>query len=114
MEDCIFCKIVEKEVPASIIYEDDEVIAFDDLEPQAPQHKLIIPKIHIPTLNDLKREHRDLIADMHLVAKKLAKNLDIADSGYRLVMNCQPGAGQSVFHIHLHLLGGREMRWPPG
>jgi len=112
--DCIFCKIAEQEVPANIIYEDDQVVAFDDLEPQAPEHKLIIPRVHLETCNELTEEHDQLIGHMALTAKKIASNLGIEDDGYRLVMNCQKGAGQSVFHIHMHLLGGRQMQWPPG
>jgi histidine triad (HIT) family protein len=112
--DCIFCQIAEQQVPANIIYEDDYVVAFDDLEPQAPEHKLIIPRIHISTVNDLTEEHKDLIGHMFLTAKKIAHNLDLDEDGYRLVMNCQPRAGQSVFHIHLHVLAGRQMQWPPG
>ena len=112
--DCIFCKVITQEIPATIIYEDDSVIAFDDLDPQAPIHKLIIPRKHIATLNDLEPENADLIAQMTLTAKHLANELDIAERGYRLLMNCNPEAGQTVFHIHMHLLGGRPMTWPPG
>lgn len=112
--DCIFCKISEQEVPADIVYEDDQVIAFSDLEPQAPEHKLIIPRIHIETVNELEEKHQQLVGHMFLTAKKVAANLRLQESGYRLVMNCQEGAGQSVFHLHLHLLGGRSMQWPPG
>lgn len=112
--DCIFCKIVNGQIPAEIIYQDDEVIAFNDLHPQAPQHKLIIPKKHISTLNDLTDDNQAIIGQMAMAAKKLAKQLNIDEKGYRLVMNCNSGAGQTVFHIHMHLLGGRVMNWPPG
>lgn len=112
--DCLFCKIASQELPAKIIYQDDHVVAFDDIHPQAPQHKIIIPIKHIATINDLTDEDSDLIGRMTKVAAQLAKQLNIADDGYRLVMNCNAGAGQSVFHIHMHLLGGRSMAWPPG
>jgi histidine triad (HIT) family protein len=112
--DCLFCKIAEGSIPAKIIYRDDWVIAFDDINPQAPHHKLIVPIKHIPTLNDLSADDTQLIGHMAQVAKKLANDLNIADEGYRFVMNCNAGAGQSVFHIHAHLLGGRFMMWPPG
>lgn len=112
--DCLFCKVVKGELPAKIIYEDDKVVAFDDINPQAPYHKLIIPKKHIATLNDLQLEDNELIGYMVQTAKKLASEFNIAQEGYRLVINCNPGAGQTVFHIHVHLLGGRQMIWPPG
>ena len=113
MNDCIFCKIVNKEVPSSIVYEDEEIIAFNDINPQAPVHIIIIPKKHIPRVSDLKEEDAFLVGKLIIVAKKLAKEKGIED-GYRLVCNCNPGAGQSVFHIHFHLLGGRQFSWPPG
>ena len=113
-ENCIFCKIVAKEIPATIIYEDDLVIAFDDLNPQAPIHKLIIPKTHIATINDLKEDEKLLIGHMLYAAKELAHELNIADNGYRTLFNCNRAGGQEVYHIHLHLLGGRNMQWPPG
>jgi len=112
--ECLFCKIVTGELPAKITYQDDLVIAFDDINPQAPQHKLIIPQKHIATLNDLQHEDNELIGHMVQTAKMLAKNLNLADDGYRIVMNCNAGAGQTVFHVHLHLLGGRQFIWPPG
>lgn len=112
--DCIFCKVVSGEIATRFIAETDHVVAFDDLNPQAPQHKLIIPKKHISTVNDLNSEDFPLVGEMFGVAKLIANNLKIAEDGYRLVMNCNAGAGQSVFHIHLHLLGGRPMNWPPG
>ena len=112
--DCIFCKIIHREVESKIIYEDEHVLAFDDNNPQAPQHKLIIPREHITNLNDLTAEKLSLTGHLIAAAQKLAKALNIADSGYRLVMNCNAEGGQTVSHIHLHLLGGRHMTWPPG
>lgn len=112
--ECLFCKIANGEIPAKIIYRDDAVIAFDDINPQAPHHKIIIPQKHIATLNDLHDEDSELVGQLVQSAAKIAKQLDIAEEGYRLVFNCNPGAGQSVFHIHIHLLGGRRLTWPPG
>lgn len=112
--DCLFCKIIEGTIPANIIYRDDQVIAFDDAHPQATHHKIIIPLKHIATLNDMGEEDKELMGHLIQSATKLAKQLNIADEGYRLVMNCNKGGGQTVFHIHLHLLGGRTMSWPPG
>ena len=114
MKDCLFCKIATGEIPATIIYRDDEVVAFDDINPQAPHHKIVIPQKHIDTLNDLHDEDNDLIGRTIQTGVMLAKQLNIANEGYRLVFNCNAGAGQSVFHIHLHLLGGRRLSWPPG
>lgn len=112
--DCLFCKIVKGDIPAKLIYQDDLVVAFDDINPQAPVHKLIIPIKHIATLNELTTEDNSLVGHLLQTAKHLASELNIADDGYRVVMNCNPGAGQTVFHVHLHLLGGRMMTWPPG
>lgn len=112
--DCLFCKIAKGEIPAKIIYQDDQVVVFDDINPQAAHHKIIIPKKHISTLNDLREEDKILAGHMMLTAAKLAKELGVADDGYRVVTNCNAGAGQSVFHIHYHLLGGRRFSWPPG
>ena len=112
--DCLFCKIVAKDIPSDIIFENEKVMAFSDINPQAPTHKLIIPKTHIATINDLSAEHSDLVWQLYQTAKTLAKDLGIAKEGYRVVMNCNPGGGQEVYHIHLHLLGGRQMNWPPG
>jgi histidine triad (HIT) family protein len=111
---CLFCKIINGEIPAKIIYRDDLVVAFDDINPQAPHHKLIVPQKHVATLNDLHDENNELVGYMVQTAAKLAKQLNIAEDGYRVVMNCNAGAGQTVFHIHLHLLGGRQLTWPPG
>jgi histidine triad (HIT) family protein len=112
--DCIFCKIAKGEIPAKIIYEDDQVVAFDDLRPQAPFHKLIIPRKHIATLNDFDKEDAKLAGQMMLVAQKIARDCGIAESGYRVVVNTNRDSGQEVFHIHFHLLGGRQLHWPPG
>ena len=111
---CIFCKIVKGEVPTQKIYEDTEIIAFKDIQPKAPVHLLIIPRKHIPTLLDLTDQESILMGKLLLVANKLAKENDIDESGYRLVFNCNRDAGQAVYHIHLHLLGGRQLNWPPG
>lgn len=112
--DCIFCKIANKEIPATIVYEDDFVLAFNDLNPVAPHHVLIIPKKHIASLNDLTQEEEVLMGKVILVASKLAKELGVDDAGYRIVSNCGKNGGQTVGHIHYHLLGGRELQWPPG
>ena len=114
MTDCLFCKIVAGEIPAEIIYEDDRVLAFRDISPQAPTHALVIPRKHIATLNDLQPDDAELVGQMLLAAKAIAAKDGIADDGYRTVFNCNAGAGQTVFHIHLHVLGGRPMNWPPG
>lgn len=114
MDDCIFCKIVAGDIPADIIYEDEQVLAFRDLNPQAPTHALVIPRRHISTLNDLAEADAELIGRMHLAARTVAEQDGIAETGYRTVFNCNEGAGQTVFHIHLHVLGGRRMNWPPG
>ena len=110
----IFSKIINRDIEAKIIYEDSDVLAFKDIQPQAPVHILIIPKIEIPTVNDINKDNVDVIAKMFLAAKNIAKKLDISENGYRLVMNCNKDGGQSVYHIHLHLLGGRGFTWPPG
>lgn len=112
--DCIFCKIAEGLIPSTIIYQDKQVIAFDDIYPRAPTHKLIIPRKHIATLNDINSEDKELVGHMFYVAKQLAFDLGIADDGYRTLINCNSYGGQVVFHLHLHLIGGRKMQWPPG
>jgi histidine triad (HIT) family protein len=111
---CLFCKIIAGEIPASIIHQDEQVVVLDDINPQAPVHKLIVPKKHIATLNDLTADNTETVGHMIQTAKLMAKKLNIATDGYRVVMNCNAGAGQTVFHIHLHLLGGRHFTWPPG
>jgi len=113
-QDCLFCKITQGEIPTNIIYQDDLVVAFDDIHPKAPVHKLIIPRKHIATINDLTPEDNELIGHMMQVAKKLAKEFEVDQSGYRVIMNCNKDAGQEVFHLHMHLLGGRALTWPPG
>ncbi len=114
MADCLFCKIRDGEIAGDRVYEDDDVIAFSDVNPQAPTHILVIPRKHIATINDLEIGDAAVIGKMVLVAKKIAADEGIEQDGYRLVLNCNEGAGQSVFHIHMHLLGGRTMSWPPG
>lgn len=114
MADCIFCRIVRGEIESQIVYRDDEIVAFRDINPQGPVHILIVPVQHIPEVNALGDEHAALVGRMILVAKKLAEQEGIAESGYRLVLNQGPHAGQSVDHLHLHLIGGRQMSWPPG
>jgi histidine triad (HIT) family protein len=112
--DCIFCKIAAGKIPAKKVYDDEQVMAFEDVNPQAPVHVLIIPKKHIRTSLDIKREDNLLIGHMFQVAVDVAKQKGVADKGFRLVMNSNSEAGQSVYHIHIHLLGGRVMHWPPG
>ena len=114
MSDCIFCKIRDGHVPARLVHRDDHCLAIEDINPQAPTHLLVIPLEHIPTMNDVTVEHRELVGHLHFTAAKLARQRGLADSGYRLVFNTHRDAGQTVFHIHLHLLGGRPMDWPPG
>jgi len=114
MDECIFCKIAAGEIPADLVYEDDQVVGFRDLNPQAPTHVLVIPRRHIATLNDLTADDAGLVGRMYLAAREIAAAEGIADPGYRTVMNCNESGGQTVFHIHLHLLGGRAMQWPPG
>lgn len=111
---CLFCKIAAQEIPTKLIYEDEHIVAFHDIAPQAPHHVLIIPRSHIATINDITPENHCLIGDLMGVAKKIAARLNIADSGYRVIMNCNKNGGQAVYHIHFHLLGGRQMDWPPG
>ncbi len=114
MSDCLFCKMIAGEIPTDVVYQDEHVFAFRDINPQAPLHVLIVPRIHIATLNDLQPDHNQLVGHLFVVAKKIATDEGVADSGYRTVINCNAEAGQSVYHIHLHLLAGRQMHWPPG
>ena len=114
MADCLFCRIAAGEIPAEKVKEADDWVAFRDINPQAPTHILIIPRQHIASLNDLEPGHATLVGNLLLAARQLAAEEGIAESGYRTVFNCNADAGQAVFHIHLHLLGGREMGWPPG
>ena len=114
MNDCLFCRIINRQIPGSIVYEDDRVLAFNDINPQAPTHVLLIPKRHIPSLNDLTPDDDAIVGELARRAGAIAKERGIADAGYRTVFNTNRDAGQTVFHIHLHLLGGRPMTWPPG
>lgn len=115
MGDTIFSKIISKEIKADIVFENESVMAFKDINPQAPIHILIVPKIEIPKVTDINgKEHAQLLGEMIDVANKLAKDNNIAEEGFRLVMNCGQKGGQEVYHLHIHLLGGRQMRWPPG
>ncbi len=112
--DCLFCKFISGELDTDIVFETDKVIAFRDINPQAPTHVLIVPRKHIATINDLTETDSDEIGYLYLVAKELAKEEGFDEEGYRVVMNCNAAAGQTVFHLHLHLLGGRSFTWPPG
>lgn len=114
MTDCLFCKMVSGDIQPATVYDDDDVLAFRDVNPQAPLHVLVIPKEHISTINDLDDKHAVLVGKLYLAAKQIAQQEGLSERGYRTVMNCNAEAGQSVFHLHLHVLGGREMRWPPG
>ena len=114
MSDCLFCKIRDGEIPADIIFENDDVLAFNDVNPQAPVHLLIIPKKHISTVNDVVDDDQVVMGKLFSAAKLIANQRGVSDDGYRLVVNCNSRAGQTVFHIHMHLLGGRAMTWPPG
>ena len=113
MSDCIFCKIVAGDIPANKLFENEQVVAFQDLNPQAPLHALVIPKKHISTINDIQTEDAELIGQMYLAAKQVVADAGLTEAGYRTVMNCNAAAGQTVFHIHLHVLGGKNMGWPP-
>ena len=114
MSDCLFCRIASGEIPADIVYSDDELVAFRDINPQAPHHIQIIPRRHIETIQDLDEGDGVLVGKMVLTANRLAGQMGFAESGYRLVFNCRRHGGQEVYHIHLHLFGGRQMKWPPG
>jgi histidine triad (HIT) family protein len=114
MSECLFCRIIAKKIPSKIIYDDEGVMAFEDVNPQAPVHTLVVPKKHISTTLDITEEDNELIGRLFGVANRIAREKGIAERGFRLVMNTNPEAGQSVYHIHLHLLGGRPMHWPPG
>lgn len=112
--DCLFCKIVTGEIPTDVVLENKEVIGFRDINPQAPTHVLIVPKKHIATINDLEEADAQAVGSLYLAAREIAAGEGFAEAGYRVVMNCNAAAGQTVFHIHLHLLGGRDLGWPPG
>ena len=112
--NCIFCKIIEKKIPSKIVYEDDFVMAFEDVNPQAPLHTLVVPKKHIPDIHSMVEADRELIGHLFFAAGKIASEKRLEAKGYRMVINNGPGAGQTVFHIHLHILSGRHFSWPPG
>ncbi|KTD96621.1 MULTISPECIES: histidine triad nucleotide-binding protein [unclassified Pseudoalteromonas] len=112
-QETLFTKIINREIPASIIYEDENTLAFEDINPQAPFHVLIIPKIAIPTINHINDDNAHLVGNLYVVAAKLAKEHNFSDDGYRVVMNCNDHGGQTVYHIHLHMLAGKQMGWPP-
>jgi histidine triad (HIT) family protein len=114
MTDCLFCKIAHREIPSAIVYEDQRVVAFKDINPQAPTHLLVIPKRHIASLNEISVEDDQLLGELVRRAAAIAKDLGLAAGGFRTVFNTNRDAGQTVFHVHLHLLGGRSMHWPPG
>ena len=114
MSDCLFCKILEGEIQADIVFENDDVLAFRDVNPKAPTHILIIPRKHISTTNDLTENHELVMGRLFSAAKIIATQEGVSDDGYRMVVNCNENAGQTVFHIHMHLLAGRSMSWPPG
>lgn len=114
MSDCIFCKIAEKKIPSKIVHEDERAVAFEDVNPQAPVHVLVIPRRHVASVSELQAADAGLLGHLMLTGAAVAKQKGIAESGYRLVANTGPNAGQSVFHLHFHLLGGRPMHWPPG
>lgn len=114
MSDCLFCKINNAEIPAEILYQNDHVTVFRDISPQAPTHFLVIPKKHISTINELQADDAHLVGQMYLAAKQVAQESGISDTGFRTTMNCNSDGGQTVYHIHLHVLGGRQMSWPPG
>ena len=112
--DCLFCKIAKKEIPSQIVFENKDIVAFRDIAPQAPVHILIIPRKHIPGMNEITLQDGGLLSQIQLVARELAKKENISEDGYRLVANCGSNAGQAVLHLHYHLLGGRKFTWPPG
>lgn len=114
MADCLFCKILDGDIPADIVYESDTALAFRDINPKAPTHVLIIPRRHISTINDIDSADESLVGSLFSAAAAIAADEGLADDGYRVVMNCNEAAGQTVFHIHMHLLGGRALGWPPG
>ena len=114
MEDCLFCKIVNKEIPAEVVFENETIIAFEDINPQAPIHILLIPKEHFTSLNDVTEEKKEILGELLIKARQIAKEKGLANNGYRIVLNTGKDSGQAVFHIHFHLFGGRRMTWPPG
>ena len=113
-DSCIFCRIINKKIPSHIVYEDEQVVAFDDVNPQAPVHVLVVPREHIPSLFDITEDRQGLVGKLFLAAQRIGRDRGIAESGYRTVINNGIAGGQTVDHLHLHLLGGRQMTWPPG
>jgi histidine triad (HIT) family protein len=113
-DDCLFCKISSGDIPADIVLENDHVVAFRDINPQAPSHVLVIPRQHISSINEMQETDDAIVGKLFLAAREIAKHEGFSEPGYRVVMNCNAAAGQTVFHIHLHLLGGRDLGWPPG
>jgi histidine triad (HIT) family protein len=114
MSECLFCKIASGEIPARIVFNDERVVAFEDIKPQAPIHIIIIPRKHIPTVLDLDEDDRELVGHIYLVANQIAAEKSLTQDGFRLVTNCKKSAGQEIFHLHIHMLGGRNFGWPPG
>lgn len=112
--NCVFCNIIAKKIHSRVVYEDEDIFAFEDINPQAPVHILIVPKKHISTLLEVSYKDNELIGQLFQVANKIAKDKGVAERGFRLVMNCNPESGQTIYHLHLHLLAGRPMHWPPG
>lgn len=114
MEECVFCKIIKGEIPTDKVYEDDKVLVFKDIEPQAPVHILLIPKKHIESLNDLDDDDCEIVGYIFMIAKNMAEKFGVSKDGYRIVTNCGKDGGQSVNHVHFHMLAGRSLKWPPG
>ncbi len=114
MSECLFCKIAAGEIPAKVVFQDERVMAFEDINPQAPVHVIIIPRKHIPTVLDLTDADREIVGYMHTAAKQIATDKSLTENGFRLVINCGKSAGQEVFHLHIHMLSGRDFSWPPG
>lgn len=114
MEDCIFCKIIKGDIPSEKVYEDELILAFKDINPEAPIHIVVIPKKHIESLNELTKKDADIVAHIYIKTKELAQELGINKKGYRIVTNCGEQGGQTVNHLHFHVLGGRNLQWPPG
>jgi histidine triad (HIT) family protein len=114
MKECLFCKIAEGLIKSKVVYEDEEIIAIEDINPQAPVHVLMMPKRHIPTALEVEEEDAKVVGRIFVVAKNLAEKLGVSEKGFRIVLNCKDHGGQAVYHLHFHLLGGRQMGWPPG
>lgn len=113
-KDCLFCKIVNSDIPSEIVYSDDKILAFNDINPQAPVHVIFVPRKHVPTVNDLSGNDYFLVSHIFEKIKEFADKKDFSDLGYRVVVNCNKNGGQEVYHLHVHLLAGRDLRWPPG